>query len=669
MSRMIPPTIDNSIAKLHGESIVFNKFKRLELNENQDFIVIHSLDLPQHVTQKRGEADFIVIAPGRGIFIIEVKGGRIEYKDGVFHYEKRGHKTRQSKNPFTQAKDNMFSIREEFEKKCEKIEDLKEQIPNFKKMLWSFGVIFPHTRWNVQDIESGEEWRTWDADNISESIDRFINVLLVKTKKDFPNKVGPTPNEADIITQIMRQNYECPKLLSASVKQVSEEIAHYTEEQFKALDALSLNDRAVIHGGAGTGKTLIAVEKIKREVQDLKKPLFLCKNRQIVDHVRGLLGDAGYGKLYHNFPSVYTFDSFILHNHEGVYYEDKQYRAKLKELRKRNSQELYSDFFPDYYMKAFEKEKKIYSNIRIEKNNQPIFIDIKGYNKGIYRISKTEYKHRTSKFQKLIEGSKWENKHRISVEDFLPFLEYLHKNPISIEASDVLGVHAHIDHEFMPQRQRSVFLLDINGLEKESFYNSTRIKKDPNNQKDYFSKAEFQKRIENEIEYWSKNKDILFSKNPADLLELDYIQNKHDHLIVDESQDIINNDTSIICLETMVKGGLSNGKWTMFLDPHQGYTTDMSEEEVKRQKQKIFENIKDYGPAFHGLSKNCRNTIQISEHMLKLSTLDQHKIPYGPSGIESDIPVEYRFYDNKREITDLLNKDLKKTCKRKSSRR
>lgn len=41
--------------------------------ETDDWIVLHSLWLAEHVRQVEGEADFVVIVPGTGILVIEIK--------------------------------------------------------------------------------------------------------------------------------------------------------------------------------------------------------------------------------------------------------------------------------------------------------------------------------------------------------------------------------------------------------------------------------------------------------------------------------------------------------------------------------------------------------------------------------------------------------------------
>ena len=69
MARMIPlhiPKANDSDA----ERTLFDELKR---SCSDEWIVLHSLDLAQRGTGPLGEADFVVIAPGFGVMVIEAK--------------------------------------------------------------------------------------------------------------------------------------------------------------------------------------------------------------------------------------------------------------------------------------------------------------------------------------------------------------------------------------------------------------------------------------------------------------------------------------------------------------------------------------------------------------------------------------------------------------------
>ena len=102
------------------------------------------------------------------------------------------------------------------------------------------------------------------------------------------------------------------------------------EEQSGILNFLSEQKTAVINGAAGTGKTMIAVEKAQRHASSGEKVLFLCYNAQLktylsenyphdnVDYytISGLAcklcntATPNYGKLKSVLEDMYVFDNF-----------------------------------------------------------------------------------------------------------------------------------------------------------------------------------------------------------------------------------------------------------------------------------------------------------------------------------------------------------------------
>ena len=109
MARMIPPTIPVSCPS-PGEQEIFAKLKQEEAT--QDWIVLHSLDIAQHLRQVSGEADFVIIVPSLGVLCLEVKACHsLERRDGLWFY---GHDPKgDPRGPFKQAAEAMHSLRKQ----------------------------------------------------------------------------------------------------------------------------------------------------------------------------------------------------------------------------------------------------------------------------------------------------------------------------------------------------------------------------------------------------------------------------------------------------------------------------------------------------------------------------------------------------------------------------
>ena len=85
-----------------------------------------------------------------------------------------------------------------------------------------------------------------------------------------------------------------------------------TKEQKKILDFIDSQDNVLIQGGAGTGKTFIAVEQARR-LSNYGKVLFLCFNRFLYLHLSKncKCDNVDYYNL-HTFISKYSNDNFLL---------------------------------------------------------------------------------------------------------------------------------------------------------------------------------------------------------------------------------------------------------------------------------------------------------------------------------------------------------------------
>ena len=110
MARMFPAAIDAATI-----SAAERKLFQLLRNDpaTDDWIVFHSLGLARRGAKPYGEVDFVVVIPRRGVFCLEVKGGRIACRNGEWKTTDRyGRTERLRRSPFMQARDCMFAVRD-----------------------------------------------------------------------------------------------------------------------------------------------------------------------------------------------------------------------------------------------------------------------------------------------------------------------------------------------------------------------------------------------------------------------------------------------------------------------------------------------------------------------------------------------------------------------------
>ena len=83
--RVIPNIIHRD-TKSDAEREVFNLLKNLEMGPG--WTALHSLNVSKHQYKQWCELDFVIVGP-EGIIVLEVKGGRVECKDGIWHFTHR----------------------------------------------------------------------------------------------------------------------------------------------------------------------------------------------------------------------------------------------------------------------------------------------------------------------------------------------------------------------------------------------------------------------------------------------------------------------------------------------------------------------------------------------------------------------------------------------------
>ena len=268
MSRMIPPFYNENI-KSNAEKRIFGLLKNAP--DTKDWICLHSLGLARHESQIYGEIDFVVLAPEEGIFCLEVKGGNVGRREGMWAFTNRyGEQTQRQKGPFQQVRDNMFSL----------IEAVRRHFGDdhrLTRLLYGQGVLFPDISWERDETE-GELWQVYDR-NFRRSVGTFIQQLSRESRRLLPSKAAPTSTDVQELADFLRGDFELIETGGHRLSSVDEHIKRLTAEQFRCLDGMRRNPRCLFEGGAGTGKTFLALETARRERLNGRRVLLLCFNR------------------------------------------------------------------------------------------------------------------------------------------------------------------------------------------------------------------------------------------------------------------------------------------------------------------------------------------------------------------------------------------------------
>ncbi len=226
------------------------------------WFAMHSLNLPQHEYKRFGEIDFIVCGPG-GLFVLEVKGGGVACRDGMWETRNRmGQTERLSESPFKQAEGALHGLRRR----------LPAAVTN--DLVVGYGVVLP-------DVQGLPESAEWDRKTLADARDcrqfeRWLEKLIAHWRAKDPRKPMVTADQLGILRQQLRPDFEAVKSLHRSVHEVEERIARLTEGQLGFIDTVEVNERVICSGGAGTGKTMLAQELAKRWSAEGKQVALAC---------------------------------------------------------------------------------------------------------------------------------------------------------------------------------------------------------------------------------------------------------------------------------------------------------------------------------------------------------------------------------------------------------
>lgn len=291
MARMRPPYVADH-TRSQAERQLFGVM-RDDLSDQ--WTVLHSLGLAIHDRKPWAEADFVLIGPS-GVFCIEVKGQRVRREAGKWIYTTRDGRDSEPKyeGPFDQAGGASSAL----------FDYLAAKIPEVRASAVGYGVATPDIRFGVVGPDIVPEL-VYDADDVGRPFAAYVERLAAYWYGRLRRTVGKSPTALDDrtrqrIVDLLRGDFDARPSLRARVDSVSREMLRLTLEQYAILDGLEENERALIRGGAGTGKTLLAVEEAERYARGGLRVLYLCYNRNLADYVtRATPGDGVVASTLH----------------------------------------------------------------------------------------------------------------------------------------------------------------------------------------------------------------------------------------------------------------------------------------------------------------------------------------------------------------------------------
>ena len=278
MLQMIPNVLAPEI-KSPAEKRLFIDFR--DHQTEHKYIVLHSLGVAEHANNIFGEIDFVVIC-NEGVLCLEVKGGDVSRRNGVWEFTNRyGKRSQKTEGPFQQVQGNMHSLRQYMVRRLGSADPLV-------RCQYACAIAMPDCRFSSTGIDLIEEIlfdakSPWNLDTmVSQSFLYWRQTCLEKHNFEGGRL---TDAEMDKMANLLRGDFHFVPSLKDSVDRASKELLALTAEQYEVLESLSENPRTLVSGVAGAGKTLIAMEQARRAYWEGKNVLYLCYNHNIAQYV------------------------------------------------------------------------------------------------------------------------------------------------------------------------------------------------------------------------------------------------------------------------------------------------------------------------------------------------------------------------------------------------
>lgn len=276
MARMYPKQLSNFV----DSSAERRLYEYFEVQLPDAFIVMHSvkwLMRDRHNHDHDGEIDFLIVHKELGLLVLEVKGGRIrvEGETGLWYTKNRFDQEIQLDiSPFDQARRNLYALKD-------KLNEAPITRPFFYQL--KRGIALPDVNISLKDIGlDGDRELVIDSTDLSDLEIAVRRIMGNSQKKDILNDYA-IKALVDTLYPSLEINHIA---LSTQVLDTEKHIVTLTENQFAILDALQLRPQAAISGCAGSGKTMLAMEKARRLANEGFQVLFTCFNKNLAQWIR-----------------------------------------------------------------------------------------------------------------------------------------------------------------------------------------------------------------------------------------------------------------------------------------------------------------------------------------------------------------------------------------------
>ena len=243
------------------------------------------------------EIDAVVLWPEKGLLVLEINGGDISFSSD------RARWVSKNQNGEADIQDPVAQVRK---KLLELIRVMENELnTDLKRVLTSgYAIVFPTSRIEGSLPQSADSAIVCDSSCLNR-IEPFVDGALNSWRRG-KKSTEKIPVSVEQLHKALLPAFNLVPSLKFRVDSESEQLLRLTQDQRAFLTFAENLSRVRIDGVAGSGKTLLAVEQVKRFAGSGLRVLFLCYNKSLAAWIRKSLDDAEASDLI----EVRTFHDF-----------------------------------------------------------------------------------------------------------------------------------------------------------------------------------------------------------------------------------------------------------------------------------------------------------------------------------------------------------------------
>lgn len=283
MAQLFPATLPEEILKDSFRSSEVQVYNALQQLDDSYHIYYSSpwLGTMPDGSEIDGEADFLVAHSEYGLLSIEVKGGRVDIDNNDQWTSTDRHNFKRTvKNPVRQSLSSKHQILEHLNKSSHWTR---------RYINANHGVILPHSVRPSRDFRPDMPLKIFAFDEDMKFLDKWVQSRMQDTMGDRCEGLGEDGLYA--IKDMFTRQISLRVRLGTHLKEDMKEISLKTNEQILLIREMADNRRMGITGAAGTGKTILAMEKAIMMAEENKRVLLLCFNRPLGKYIKEELAD------------------------------------------------------------------------------------------------------------------------------------------------------------------------------------------------------------------------------------------------------------------------------------------------------------------------------------------------------------------------------------------